>query len=87
MAPSCGAHLSTGALPSQWCNFRGEGHPCPFINLAVKCFSLDLLIKNLLEAFLFERVSGQLKPSKLTYNFLFGLNIIYREKKVYSPYP
>src|SRR5215472_4881638 len=25
MAPSCGAHLSTGELPSQWSSFRGEG--------------------------------------------------------------
>jgi hypothetical protein len=26
MAPSCGAHLSTLALPSQWPSFRGESH-------------------------------------------------------------
>jgi hypothetical protein len=25
MAPSCGAHLSTVQLPSQWSSFRGEG--------------------------------------------------------------
>ncbi|SLM48704.1 transposase [Nitrospira japonica] len=29
MAPSCGAHLSTGALPCQWSNFREEGHIQP----------------------------------------------------------
>src|SRR4026207_2557395 len=26
MGPSCGPHLSTGELPSQWSSFRGEGH-------------------------------------------------------------
>src|SRR4026209_1847013 len=25
MGPSCGPHLSTGELPSQWSSFRGEG--------------------------------------------------------------
>ncbi|CAE6782061.1 hypothetical protein NSPZN2_40804 [Nitrospira defluvii] len=26
MAPSCGAHLNTGELPSQWSSYQGESH-------------------------------------------------------------